>query len=221
MPYWSSELPTEKKHMGFSIKRTPPVSAVRAIVTCDELLVCDTHWYGGRTVPCERIQQLPNKSTTAGTCQACNASIPYRTHVYVSALDCKSREHYIFECTANAAKAFQEYRENTTTLKGCLFNAFRPKAHRTGRVVIETATANLSRIQLPDPPNIVLALSVIWRLPLTDLAIEHQRPDKPNTAPKKDSLDRMKTQPDNMPEPVSIGAVLAGDDGRKPQAKAK
>lgn len=200
MPNWSNELPKQEKHMGFDLRRTPPTSAMLAIITCEDLLVCDTHFFHGRTMPCERPD-----------CPACNESIPYRTHAYVSAFNAKSREHFIFECTSNAAKAFAEYKQSATTLRGCLFNASRPKGAKNSKVVISTTTANLSRVQLPEPPDLILALSVIWRLPLAGLVVEHDKFHSPEVRTKKSPINRMRTQPDNQPEPLSMGEILKGN----------
>lgn len=200
MPHWSNELPQQEKHMGFDLRRTPATSSLRAIITCDDILVCDTHFFHGRTSPCERPD-----------CPACNDAIPYRTHVYVSAFNPKTMEHFIFECTSNAAKPFAEYKQTATTLRGCLFDASRPKGAKNSKVVISTATANLSRNPLPEPPNIMLALSVIWRLPLTGLAIEHDKHHSPKVQTKNDPINRMRSQPDNQPEPLSMREILSGN----------
>ena len=218
MPTWSNQLPTKKKHMGFDIIRTPQSRPIQAIITCDDILVCDTHFWGGRTLPCERKHQEQDGTLSAGNCSACNGSVPFRSHVYVSAIDCKSRDHFIFECTAFAAKPLSEYREATGTLRGCVFHAIRPKGQPNSRVVIETNTMNLTKIKLADPPNLKLALTTIWRLPLTGMAIEDQRGRHPEAHTVKKPLDRMRNQPDNQPDPPTIGEVIKGN-GRKDRAK--
>lgn len=206
MPTWRRDLPTEKKHMGFDLRRTPQASPLHAIVTCEDLLVCDTHFWHGRTQPCERPD-----------CQACNESTPYRTHVYLSAFDPKRHEHFLFECTAHAAKPLDEYRQANKTMRGCIFHACRPKMTRNSKVIIQTATANLANVTLPDPPNLILALSVIWRLPATALAIQ---PDsnpgavvRTNPAP----LHQQRNQPDNQPDPPTIRDILSGNN--RPQSR--
>ena len=216
MPTWSNQLPTKEKHMGFDIKRTPQTRPLQAIVTCDDILVCDTHYWGGRTLPCERKHQELDGTLSAGTCCACNEAVPFRTHVYLSAIDCKSRDHFIFECTAYAAKPLSEYREAMGTLRGCVFNASRPKGAPNSRVVIETNTANLAKTRLPDAPNVILALTVIWRLPLTGMAIEDKRGERPKARTRKEPLDRMRNQPDNQPDPPTIGEIIGGNNEKKP-----
>ena len=220
MPAWSNKLPEKSKHMGFDLRRTPQTTALQAIVTCDDILVCDTHYWGGRTLPCERRRTANDGSETAGTCAACNESIPFRTHVYVSAMESKSREHFIFECTAHAAKALVSYHEASGTLRGCIIHASRPKGLRNSQVVIQTNAVNLAKVQLPDPPNIIRALSTIWRLPATGLAVEKEKRGSPTVKTIPGPLNRMREQPDNQPEPESIGDILGGN-GKPKNGKAK
>jgi len=203
MPTWRNELPTVHKHMGFDLIRTPAAGAIQAICTCNDLLVCDTHYWAGRTMPCERPD-----------CSACAQAIPYRTHVYISLYDPKKAEHFIYECTAHAAKPIAEYRAATGTLRGCVIYATRPKGAKNSKVVIETNTANLGRVNLPAEPNLMLALSVIWRLPLTGMAIEHERFRQPELHTRSDPLHAMRDQPDNQPEPQTIGDII-GANGQK------
>src|SRR5574337_489773 len=117
MPNWSNNLPAKTKHMGFDLRRTPETKPILAVVTSADLIVVDTHYWGGRTTPHEDFH-----------CAACTALQPRRTHVYLSALDPKTRDHFIFECTAHAAQVFIEYRERNNTLRGCYFCASRPRS---------------------------------------------------------------------------------------------
>jgi len=220
MPTWSTALPTHGKHMGFGLRRTPQSASLQAIITSPELCVCDTHFCGGRTIPCERQHQEIDGSLSAGNCFACNEAIPFRTHVYVSALDTKTREHFIFECTAHAAKALEEYRVANGTLRGCVMHSSRPKGGVNSKVVIQTNSANQLKNPLPDPPSVILALTTIWRLPLTGLAIEDKRHENPTVRTKKGPLNRMREQPDNQPDPPTIGEILGGNGHAKKQ-KAK
>lgn len=220
MPTWSNELPKHGKHMGFQLHRTPQSASLQAIITCPELLVCDTHFWGGRTIPCERHHQELDGTLSAGNCAACNEAVPFRTHVYVSALDTKTRDHFIFECTAHAAKPIEEYRLANNTLRGCIIHASRPKGEKNSKVIIQTSPVNLSRVNLPDPPNVILALTTIWRLPLTGMAIEDQRHKSPTAHTKKGPINRMREQPDNQPDPPTIGEILGGN-GQPKRQKAK
>lgn len=186
MPIWSNQLPSEKSHMGFDLRRTPADRDFQGIVTAEDLLVTNTHYWGGRTVPCERPD-----------CPACNSSVPFRTHVYLSVFVAKSHEHVIFECTANAAKAFQEFRDAQGTLRGCFFKSSRPKGTKNGKVCIVTKPADLTQINLPQAPDVMLALSVIWRLPTEALRKEGVSYQSPAVHVSSRITRQVHQQPDN------------------------
>ena len=205
MPTFSSDLPPNRRHMGFDIVRTPADKALTAIVTSENLLVTNTHYWGGRTVPCE----MPD-------CEPCNASIPYRTHVYVSAFTAFDHLHVIFECTAHAAKAFEEYRNANGTLRGCYFSAARPKRTKNGRVVITTKPADLAKIAIPSSPNLILALSIIWRLPMPALRELYAADGRSTIRTDPTRTAVMRQQPDNQPDPPTIGEIIGDGNGDKP-----
>jgi hypothetical protein len=190
------------------------------------MIVCDTHFYHGRTSPCERQQNDEGGTIDDSMCGPCREKIGYRTHAYVAAFDVKRNEHFLFECTTHAAKAFAEYREATGTLRGCAFQASRPKCTPNGKVAIITNTVNLAKCKLPKEPNLILALSVIWRLPIQGLQLEHQnhRPDKVTT--EAGPLHEMREQPDNAADPEQTerrrAELLAAFNAPpKPNGKAK
>lgn len=162
MPAWSNELPTVSETPGLTLKRTPPDRPLRAVVTCPDLNVCLTHFWGGRTMPCEKPD-----------CEACTAMSPKRAHVYLSAYDLVSREHFIFECTAPAAEPFRDWKRDFSTLRGCMFQASRPKRRRNAQVEILTKPCDLTKISLPSPPDVAGAMAVIWRLPQTACSSRH------------------------------------------------
>ena len=172
MPTFRRELPPEGKHRGFDLIRTPQSSTLQAIVTCENFIVCDTHYWHGRTIPCERICDDRGNTIDDTPCQACREKIGYRSHCYVSAFDAKRCEHFLFECTAHAAKPLAEYHSATYTLRGCVIFAKRPRGTPNGKVCIETGTCNQQKVHLPEPPDLMRALCVIWRVPLT--ALSHQ-----------------------------------------------
>jgi hypothetical protein len=165
----------------------------------------------GRTLPCERTTNDDGKTLDDSSCQACQQKQPYRTHVYVSCFESKSHDHFIFECTAFAGKAFAEYIASVGTLRGCAFQATRPKNTPNGKVVILTATANLSRIPLPNSPDVAKALAVIWRLPRVAFDTIVTPFAHPRLSPDPSLLATMRNQPDNAADPPSIAEILSGN----------
>lgn len=211
MPTWKTELPPEHTNMGFCLKRTPASAPIHAIITSPDLLICDTHYWHGRTTPCERIQTADSATLDDSPCQACREKTPWRTHVYCSCYDVKHQDHFLFECTAHAARPLQEYRQANSSLRGCILFATRPKGGPNSQVIIETGTANLTKLFLPEPPNLMLALSVIWRLPLKGLVIEDRRHHSPELRTRAAALDAMRSQPDNLPDPPTVAEIIAGN----------
>lgn len=230
MPNWRNTLPPEGKHQGFQLRRTPQNGPLAAIITCEQLLVADTHYWHGRTTPCERKANDRGETLDDSTCPACREKIGYRTHVYVSAYDPKRSEHFLFECTTCAAKPLAEYLEAVGTLRGCILRATRPKGTPNGKVAIETATANQQRVPLPEPPDVIMALAVIWRLPLAAVCQGTQKADnmdtkagyarrQPAATIDPNKLREQRNQPDNAKDPPTLGEIIAGN-GHAKRAKA-
>ncbi|MGV0982798.1 MAG: hypothetical protein ACOYB0_10605 [Polynucleobacter sp.] len=209
MPTWKTELPTGKGHMGFSIKRTPAQGALQAICTCVDLVVCDTHFWGGRTFPCERRQLNEDGSETAGSCAACGKAVPYRTHVYVSCFDAKTRDHFIFECTAAAAQPLEDYRTATGTLIGCVIHATRPKGGKNSKVFIQTNTVNLSRVQLPAAPDIIKNLCTIWAIPMKGEREHENKKTQVRVSPDSEGVHSIRSDISSKMDPLPLADVLA------------
>lgn len=202
MPNWSNEAPKVERHLAFTLVRTPVDRPLQAIITSDDLLGCNTHYWGGRTLPCE-----------APDCKACNDASPFRWHAYFACIDPKSRHHFLFECTARAAIAFEQYRAAHGTLRGCWFKALRPKARRNSKVDIETKPADLTKIQLPDPPDIIKAMSVIWQLPGASLPTSPGLGGAPMVRPAKRVLQRMRGENPTPDQPETLGDIIAKANG--------
>jgi hypothetical protein len=208
MPVFRNCIPQSTGEHGYDLKRTPANGSLQGIITCEDVLVCDTHFFRGRTTPCERTYNEELKTVDDSACQPCVEKIGFRTHVYVSVFDVKKREHFIFECTAVAAKALSDYKASNGTLRGCILYACRPKGTKNSKVSIETNTANLQKMPLPNPPDIQKALCVIWRIPLNTL--EPIAPNKKNGRMKtnNDRLSDMRNQPDNVSNEQIISSIL-------------
>ena len=73
MPTWRTELPPEGKNRGYDLKRTPTSAPLIAIITSTDLLVCDTHYWHGRTTPCERQCNAEGRTIDDTQCPACGS----------------------------------------------------------------------------------------------------------------------------------------------------
>lgn len=160
MPNWSTDIPSSPNGTALPVRRTPTSNALTAVVTSEDMIGCDTHFYGGHTVPCTRPD-----------CKACGDGLPFRWHAYLAALDHKSGLHFIFECTAQAADAFKTYRHAHKRLRGCLFEARRWHSRPNGRVVIRTASADLTKLSLPIAPDVRKCMAIVWQIPDADVVV--------------------------------------------------
>lgn len=167
MPSFSTAVPADPRGPAFQIQRTPPVKPGKGIVTSHDLVGCYTHFYRGRTIPCDRP-----------TCQACNDGIPFRWHAYMTVYNPTNQDHFLFEVTAQAAERFTDYRDTYGHLRGCQFIATRVGNKTNGRVMINTQPADLATIVLPDPPNLLAVLAILWDLPLETLTTPTTNPEK-------------------------------------------
>lgn len=191
MPVWSNDVPQDPRGPAFQLKRTPAGKPIVALITSDDLIGCFTHFWGGHTVPCE-----------GQACEACHNNIPYRWHGYLSAIDTTTRQHFIFEMTAQAADAFKDFRKANGTLRGCLFEARRLRPAANSRVCIRCKPADLREQHLPTAPDLRKCMAIIWGIPDTDAEINGLAKDVGRIA-----VDR-------SPDVLNIGN---GDRARQPK----
>lgn len=158
MPRWSNEPPPNPRGPSLRLIRTPAAGKLTAIVTCDDLIGCNTHYWRNRTVPCE-----------APACDACDQGYSWRWHAYLTCLALDTNEHVILELTATAADPLFLYRETYKTLRGCMIQASRPSSTRNGRIELRTKPANQAQITLPREIDVPAALCHIWSIPLPDV----------------------------------------------------
>jgi len=154
MPQWINQPPKATDVSIFRIIRTPANKPLQAIITCTDLVGCNTHYASNRTVPCDG----------QGQCQWCANGYSHRWHGYVSAIMLPGLEHVLFECTATAADVFRNYYQLHDTLRACHFQATRPSKRPNGRVVIATRPGDPNKVRLPQPPDIRRILCHLWNV---------------------------------------------------------
>lgn len=167
MPIYTNVAPAEPRGPALPIRRTPAHTALVAIVTADDLIGCYTHFWKGKTMPCERHE-----------CEACEHGIPYRWHAYLSAVDTRDGLHFIFECTAQASEHFTTYRNAHGSLRGCCFEARRLNNRPNGRILIRSKPADLTKQTLPAGPDLTQCLAILWSLPMPQVQTDHIDPER-------------------------------------------
>lgn len=146
--------PPNPRGRSLPLRRCPQGKSLQAVVTSNDLIGCKTHFYGGKTVPCEGEE-----------CAACRDGVAWRWHAYLAAYDHASAIHFIFESTARAVEPFIAYRDLHGTIRGCLFKAERPRGRANSQVYISTKQADLAKYPIPDQPDVVKIMAMIWDLP--------------------------------------------------------
>lgn len=165
---FSNDLPEDPKGPSLHLIRCPVMRPLVAIVTSADLIGCATHFYGGRTVPC-----------TGEDCEAHLNGVPWRWHTYVSIWVPTAKRHLLFESTARASEPFILFRKAHDSLRGCLFQAARVNSRVNARVYIETKPADLEALTLPDAPDLMKVLSIIWNIPLSEMTNERTERNVP------------------------------------------
>lgn len=160
MPQFSNVPPRDPRGHALPLVRTPSGRGLAAIVTTEDLVGCPTHYFGGRTVPCE-----------AADCKPCGEGHPWRWHGWLGAWSPSDHRAFVFEMTARVADIFVAYRDMYGTLRGCSFRAQRRSPSPNARVYVECQPADLERIRLPDPPDLIKCLSIIWNIRTPDLDV--------------------------------------------------
>ncbi len=161
MPQFSNEAPDDPRGHSLQILRTPTGAALTAIVTSEDLIGCPTHFWGGRTTPHEDED-----------CKACEAGLPWRWHSWLSAWNPRDHHHFIFESTARVTKIFTAYRDNHHTLRGCKFRAHRRSNIPNSRVLLECQPTDLDGVRLPNPPDLIKCMSIIWNIREPNLDVQ-------------------------------------------------
>lgn len=155
MPAFTNVPPADPRGTALHLIRTPTHQQLRAVITSEDLLGCFTHFWRGRTLPCD-----------VEDCEACRQGLPFRWHAWVSCWTSKPSRHLLFEMTAQAAETLVQYREANNGLRGCEFTAWRPSRKPNGRVCMTTRKSPANDDQLPPGADLVKALSIIWNVAL-------------------------------------------------------
>jgi len=151
MGKWSDSPPTPSEGYGLRLLRTPKTGKIRGLITYETLAGTPTHYWGGRTVPCE-----------TPICKACEAQIGWRWHGYVPMILPGDHEHVILELTAQACEVIKLYAKVNGSLRGTFLTAVRAAGRTNGRVLLHLEPSDLQSIVLPEEPDVPKVMRHIW-----------------------------------------------------------
>jgi len=75
-----------------------------------------------------------------------------------------TREHFLFEFTPQVGDILKDYRKHHGTLRGCIFTSQRHNSRPNGRVILQTKPGDLAALNLPDPPDLIACMAIIWNI---------------------------------------------------------
>lgn len=194
MPLFSNAPPPDPRGRSLPLWRCPIHKPLTAVVTSNDLIGCKTHYYRGKTMPCENED-----------CPACQDGIRWSWHSYLAAYDHANNLHFLFESTARATEPFVEYRKHHGTLRGCLFKAHRARGRHNSQVYIYTRQADLAKYPIPDPPDLIKLLGMIWDLPDDCLEKARRMKEVETIATIDDKLNEVRLRIDQPFEKSTAG----------------
>jgi hypothetical protein len=153
MPHWTNNAPDEADRYTATLIRVKPGRPIRGICASPHMLGCWTHWFGGRTIPCDQPDCIPCESQTSR-----------RWHAYLHLWSPASHHSAILEITALAARELEPYIEQHHTLRGAEIDVQRSNQRPNSPLIIVARPADLQRFQLPEPLDIIAAMSRMWEV---------------------------------------------------------
>ena len=194
---FTSDPPEDPRGNSLELKRTPTGRSITGIITCVDMVGIPTHYFHGRTTPCDSLE-----------CEPCLSGMPWAWHGYVSLFGPTSHSHILFEMTARAVQPLKTYHLAHGTLRGCQIVAKRINSSPNARVMIETKSLDLQSISLPKEPHLLEALSIIWNIETSAINLDGICKDVPKAIVTRDlSLQRC--------EPPSEESLHASGNGAK------
>jgi len=160
MPVLSNHPPTDATPHALTLRRVQPGKPALFVVTSPDLLGCWTHYWGGRTVPCEDSH-----------CRPCLEGMPRRWHAYLGAYGPSTHSACLVELTALACQPLLDYRKAHGTLRGCEVRARRAGQALNSRLIVTCSPADLQGLPLPPPPDLPRCLAVLWSIPHTAFTV--------------------------------------------------
>ena len=152
--------PPDPRGHALTLTRCPHMKHLAGIILSDNLLGTRTHYYHGRTVPCEH-----------SNCPACDDGVSWRWHAWLPLWSASTEQTVLFEMTARATEVLVAYREKYGTLRGASMRAQRANSSPNSKVIIQVQPADLRHIELPPEPDILGALSIIWNIERPSISV--------------------------------------------------
>lgn len=148
-----SQEPRSDLHAGtLRVVRVGSDRPIKGIITSEVWTGCDTHFAGGRTIPCEGL-----------SCSICLSGTHPRWHAYFALLMNPTQEHVLMCLPLSAFHSLKTYHAEWGTIRGAMLVAHRPSKRANGRVLTSLDHAGRAPGQLPAAPQVEAILLRMWQ----------------------------------------------------------
>jgi len=166
MSDWTNRPAPNQHPTQLQLLRVPPSKTIIAIITSDDAIGRDTHYWKGRTRVC-----------THPTCEPCDAHHAPRWYGYLAVVAPTMQAPTILEITAACVNSLNEYLQEYPTLRGAEITIRRANKKANSRLIATLKPSPYRDGKLPAAPNVITHLCRIWEIPLPpQLAIHGQPP---------------------------------------------
>jgi len=184
--------PPDPRGNSLNLMRCPTMRPVQGIILSDGLIGTNTHYYKGRTIPCD-----------SEGCPACGEGWPWRWHCWVPLFSPTTQVTVLFEMTARCAEILAAHKQTYTTLRGTLLKAQRLNSSPNSKVMLHLQPADLRDIKLPPCPDILGALSIIWNIERPSMSVAGLLKEIPHLNVQQDLALQQPSMPSNGNSPRS------------------
>lgn len=135
----------------WDIVRVKAGKAIMGVMLGHDVVGAYTHWWGGRTVPCN-----------GPDCSPCSKNVELRWHGYLPLYSLKTRDTSIVEFTEACVEVIDRWFSEHRTLRGCVIEIHRPGAKANGELRAKVYDGPLAKAVLPESPQVEEILMRMW-----------------------------------------------------------
>lgn len=163
--FYREDVPADESvNNSLRILRAPAKGNATFLITSTKVLGTRNHFYGGKTVPC-----------MLGECEPCRQGLPWRWAGYFGIWHPPTNEHAVCEVPAAAGKKIAQYREEHGIVRGVKITLFRAGNRVNGRVLVNLAASDASKVNMPKELDLEVFLCNLWNIALENTGRSPER----------------------------------------------
>lgn len=135
----------------YDIVRCRAGKSLKGIMLAGDVCGAYTHWYGGKTVPCNGL-----------TCPACSMNVEVRWHGYLPLYNTTTRNTIIAEITTAAVEPIDRWFREKRSLRGAFIEIMRGADRANAPLKSRVSDGPLPMEALPTAPHVREILEKMW-----------------------------------------------------------